>query len=63
MQSTEWTQYNKDRVVTDDSDRCVPGLQLGLVPGLISDPDNYLSPFFRDGNFVNNGYSNKESTI
>ena len=23
-------------------------------------PDNYLSPFFRDGNFVNNGYSNKE---
>ena len=25
-----------------------------------SDPDNYLSPFFRDGNFVNNGYSNKE---
>ncbi len=25
-----------------------------------SDPDNYLSPFFRDGNFVNNGYSNSE---
>ena len=57
MQSTEWTQYDKDRVVTDDSDGVYPGdYQLWMVPGLLSDPDNYLSPFFRDGNFVNNGF-------
>ncbi len=61
MQSTEWTQYNKDRVVTDDSDGVYPVYQLGWFPDY-SDPDNYLSPFFRDGNFVNNGYSNKEDT-
>ena len=54
MQSTEWTQYNKDRVVTDDSDGVYPVYQLGWFPDY-SDPDNYLSPFFRDGNFVNNG--------
>ena len=59
LQSTEWTQYNKDRVVTDDSDGVYPVYQLGWFPDY-SDPDNYLSPFFRDGNFVNNGYSNKE---
>ncbi len=59
MQSTEWTQYNKDRVVTEDSDGVYPVYQLGWFPDY-SDPDNYLSPFFRDGNFVNNGYSNKE---
>ena len=59
LQSTEWTQYSKDRVVTDDSDGVYPVYQLGWFPDY-SDPDNYLSPFFRDGNFVNNGYSNKE---
>ena len=59
LQSTEWTQYNKDRVVTEDSDGSYPVYQLGWFPDY-SDPDNYLSPFFRDGNFVNNGYSNSE---
>ena len=59
LQSTEWTQYNKDRNVTKDSDGSYPVYQLGWFPDY-SDPDNYLSPFFRDGNFVNNGYSNKE---
>ncbi len=59
LQQTEWTQYNKDRVVTMDSDGAYPVYQLGWFPDY-SDPDNYLSPFFRDGNFVNNGYSNKE---
>ena len=58
LQQTEWTQYNKERVVTDDSDGSYPVYQLGWFPDY-SDPDNYLSPFFRDGNFVNNGYSNK----
>ena len=32
MQSTEWTQYNKDRVVTDDSDGVYPVYQLGWFP-------------------------------
>ena len=59
LQSTEWTQYNKDRVVTETSDGSYPVYQLGWFPDY-SDPDNYLSPFFRDGNFINNGYSNKE---
>ncbi len=59
LQSTEWTQFNKERVVTDSSDGTYPVYQLGWFPDY-SDPDNYLSPFFRDGNFVNNGYSNKE---
>lgn len=59
LQQTEWTQYNKERVVTDDSDGTYPVYQLGWFPDY-SDPDNYLSPFFRDGNFVNNGYSDKE---
>ena len=54
LQSTEWVQYSKDRVAD-----VYPVYQLGWFPDY-SDPDNYLSPFFRDGNFVNNGYSNKE---
>ena len=59
LQSTEWTQYSKERLVTDESDGSYPVYQLGWFPDY-SDPDNYLSPFFRDGNFVMNGYSNKE---
>lgn len=59
LQQTEWTQYNKERVVTDESDGSYPVYQLGWFPDY-SDPDNYLSPFFRDGNFVNNGYANKD---
>ena len=59
LQSTEWTQYSKDRVITSDSDGSYPAYQLGSFPDY-SDPDNYLFPFFRDGNFVNNGYSNTE---
>lgn len=57
LQQTEWTQYNKERVVTDSSDGAYPVYQLGWFPDY-SDPDNYLSPFFRDGNFINNGYAN-----
>ncbi|PJM72656.1 peptide ABC transporter substrate-binding protein [Bifidobacterium primatium] len=59
LQQTEWTQYQKERVVTDSSDGVYPAYQLGWYPDY-SDPDNYLSPFFRDGNFVNNGYANKK---
>lgn len=59
LQQTEWTQYSKQRLVTDDSDGSYPAYQLGWFPDY-SDPDNYLSPFFRDGNFVMNAYSNKE---
>lgn len=59
LQSTEWTQCSKDRVITSDSDGSYPAYQLVWFPDY-SDPDNYLSPFFRDGNFVNNGYSNTE---
>lgn len=59
LQQTEWTQYSEQRLVTDDSDGSYPAYQLGWFPDY-SDPDNYLSPFFRDGNFVMNGYSNDE---
>ncbi|MDW8486739.1 ABC transporter substrate-binding protein [Bifidobacterium thermophilum] len=59
LQQTEWTQYSKERVVTDSSDGSYPLYQLGWFPDY-SDPDNYLSPFFREGNFILNAYSNKE---
>ncbi|NEG70068.1 ABC transporter substrate-binding protein [Bifidobacterium choloepi] len=59
LQQTEWTQYSKERVVTDDSTGSYPVYQLGWFPDY-SDADNYLSPFFRSGNFVENGYSNDE---
>ena len=59
LQQTEWTQYSEQRLVTDESDGSYPAYQLGWFPDY-SDPDNYLSPFFRDGNFVMNGYSNEE---
>ncbi|MBT1176734.1 ABC transporter substrate-binding protein [Bifidobacterium callimiconis] len=57
LQQTEWTQYTKDRVVTDKSDGSYPVYQLGWFPDY-SDPDNYLSPFFRSDNYPSNGYRN-----
>lgn len=54
LQSTEWVQYNKDRV----SD-VYPIHQLGWFPDY-SDPDNYITPFFMTGNFVANHYENAE---
>lgn len=59
LQQTEWTQYSKERVIADGSDGSYPVYQLGWFPDY-SDPDNYLSPFFREGNYVRNGYENQE---
>jgi len=52
LQSTEWVQYNKDRVAD-----VYPVYQLGWFPDY-SDADNYLSPFFLKENFVGNHYDN-----
>jgi peptide/nickel transport system substrate-binding protein len=51
LQSTEWTQYQKDRVKD-----VYPLYQLGWFPDY-SDADNYLTPFFKKDNFLVNGYS------
>lgn len=52
LQSTEWTQYSKDR--TSD---VYPEYQLGWFPDY-SDADNYLTPFFLKGGFLKNHYDN-----
>ena len=52
LQSTEWTQYSKDR--TND---VYPVYQLGWFPDY-SDADNYLTPFFLQGGFLKNHYDN-----
>ena len=52
LQSTEWTQYSKDR--TSD---VYPAYQLGWFPDY-SDADNYLTPFFLQGGFLKNHYDN-----
>jgi len=54
LQSTEWVQYNKDRV----SD-VYPVYQLGWFPDF-ADPDNYLTPFFGADNFIHQHYENTE---
>lgn len=54
LQSTEWVQYSKDR--TSD---VYPAYQLGWFPDY-SDADNYLTPFFLDGGFLKNHYSNPD---
>jgi peptide/nickel transport system substrate-binding protein len=52
LQSTEWVTYNS--ASKKDS---YPVFQLGWFPDF-SDPDNYLTPFFPKGGFMNNHYSN-----
>ncbi len=52
LQSTEWVQY-----VKDFSSDVYPTYQLGWFPDY-SDADNYLSPFFGEGSFLNNHYTN-----
>ncbi|MFV0435498.1 MAG: ABC transporter substrate-binding protein [Leucobacter sp.] len=54
LQSTEWGQYSKDRVAD-----MYPAYQLGWFPDY-SDPDNYLTPFFLEGGFLENHYNNDE---
>jgi len=54
LASTDWTQYTPDR--TND---LYPVYQLGWYPDY-SDADNYLSPFFREGNFLANHYADAE---
>ncbi len=56
LQSTEWVQYAKDRTAD-----VYPAYQLGWFPDY-SDADNYLSPFFAEGNFLKNHYSDPEVT-
>ncbi|WP_168627477.1 MULTISPECIES: ABC transporter substrate-binding protein [unclassified Cryobacterium] len=51
LQSTEWVQYNEDRVAD-----VYPIFQLGWFPDY-PDADNYLSPFFRTENFLVNHFS------
>ncbi|NNU26666.1 ABC transporter substrate-binding protein [Isoptericola sediminis] len=54
LQTTEWVQYSKDRTAD-----VYPAYQLGWFPDY-SDADNYLTPFFLDGGFLGNHYSNPE---
>jgi len=54
LQSAEWVTYNK----ASKAD-AYPVYQLGWFPDF-SDPDNYLTPFFPKGGFMNNHYSNPE---
>ncbi|QAV69601.1 peptide ABC transporter substrate-binding protein [Salinibacterium sp. UTAS2018] len=54
LQSTEWVTYASER--TADA---YPAYQLGWFPDY-SDADNYLTPFFGDGNFLANHYADAE---
>ena len=54
LQSTEWVQYN-----TASKEDAYPMYQLGWFPDY-SDADNYLTPFFVGGGFLNNHYSNPD---
>ncbi len=53
LKSTEWNQYS-----TALSEDQYPVYQLGWFPDF-PDADNYTSPFFVDGGFFNNHYSNE----
>ncbi|MCR6494175.1 ABC transporter substrate-binding protein [Cellulomonas sp. P24] len=54
LQSTEWVTYAKER-----SKDAYPVYQLGWFPDF-SDADNYLTPFFDKGNFLNNHFENAD---
>jgi peptide/nickel transport system substrate-binding protein len=52
LQSTEWVTYAQER-----KEDVYPAHQLGWFPDY-SDSENYLNPFFLDGGFLMNHYSN-----
>ncbi|MCI1207488.1 MAG: ABC transporter substrate-binding protein [Microbacteriaceae bacterium] len=54
LQSTEYTQYSKDRV-----NDVYPAYQLGWFPDY-SDADNYLTPFFTANSFLKNHADSSE---
>ncbi|MDR0416037.1 MAG: ABC transporter substrate-binding protein [Propionibacteriaceae bacterium] len=54
LQSTEWVTYSAERVKD-----AYPAYQLGWFPDF-PDPDNYLSPFFTQNNFINNHFDAKD---
>ncbi|MGH8870161.1 MAG: ABC transporter substrate-binding protein [Actinomycetes bacterium] len=54
LKSAEWQQYS-----TASTEDGYATYQLGWFPDF-PDPDNFASPFFVDGGFYNNHYSNKE---
>lgn len=54
LQSTEYTQYSKDRVKD-----VYPVYQLGWFPDF-SDADDYLTPFYSANSFLVNHYTNQE---
>lgn len=51
LQSTAWAQYGKERVADQ-----YPLYQLGWYADYL-DADNYLSSFYAENNWVNNGYT------
>ncbi len=54
LKSAEWNQYSE--AFSEDQ---YPVFQLGWFPDF-PDADNYTAPFFVDGGFYNNGYTNEE---
>jgi peptide/nickel transport system substrate-binding protein len=54
LKSAEWTQYQELY-----KQNAYDLFQLGWFPDFL-DADNYLSPFFVDGGFYANNYSNKQ---
>lgn len=54
LKSSEWNQYSE--AYSDDQ---FPVFQLGWFPDF-PDADNYTAPFFVDGGFYNNHYTNEE---
>jgi peptide/nickel transport system substrate-binding protein len=56
LQSTEWTTYTKQRVADT-----YPIYQLGWFPDF-ADPDNYLTPFLVEDNFVHAHYCDPKAT-